>query len=176
DGRPVPEGVRVDLHGQPLEARSDFGPGIATLFPNLVVKTPPGIGTLVKAVPNLPLGRLMLIEGFVETDWLDYTFNLSFQFLAPGRVRVPPRTPLCALLPYPTLLLEHAELAVIESGDEHARVGRYADRYLEHRLEAARQAARQGKDALFESLYIRGQTLDGPRPEGTAHARSPWRR
>ena len=108
DGRPTPDGIQIDLHGQPLEARTDFGPGIASLFPGIVVKTPPGIGLLVKAVPNQPLGRLMLMEGFVETDWLEFTFNLSFKFLFPGRVQVPPRTPLCALLPYPTVLLKDA--------------------------------------------------------------------
>src|SRR5207247_10506825 len=68
DGRPTPDGIRIDLHGQPLEARSDFGPGIASLFPGIVVKTPPGIGTLVKAVPNQPLGRLLLLDGFVAPD------------------------------------------------------------------------------------------------------------
>jgi hypothetical protein len=117
----------------------------------------------------------MLLEGFVETDWLDYTFNLSFKFLAPGRVRVPPRTPLCALLPYPTLLLRDAELQVIDAGEEHARVAAYAQRYLDHRVDAAQGAARAGKAALFESLYVRGETLDGPRPRGTVHARTPWK-
>ncbi len=175
DGRPTPDGVMIDLHGQPIEARTDFGPGIATLFPNIVVKTPPGIGTLVKAVPNLPLGRLMLVEGFVETDWLDYTFNISFRFVVPGRVQLPPRTPLCALLPYPTLLLKGAQLAIHDSGAEHQRIQRYTERYLEHRVSAAQAADQQGREALFESLYLRGETLDGPRPEGTAHARTPWR-
>src|SRR5438045_2971941 len=27
DGRPTPDGITIDLHGQPLEARTDFGPG-----------------------------------------------------------------------------------------------------------------------------------------------------
>jgi hypothetical protein len=175
DGRPTPDGIQIDLHGQPLEARTDFGPGIASLFPGIVVKTPPGIGLLVKAVPNQPLGRLMLMEGFVETDWLEFTFNLSFKFLFPGRVQVPPRTPLCALLPYPTVLLKDAELSVVDHGAEHRRVEAYAERYLRNRVEAAQAAGRQGQEELFETLYLRGETLDGPRPRGTAHARSPWK-
>ena len=67
------------------------------------------------------------------------------------------------------------EQATRPGGTEHRRVAAYAERYLRKRVEAAETAARQGKQELFETLYLRGETLDGPRPEGTAHARSPWK-
>ena len=105
------DGVYVFKNGS--GASSHFGYGILTMHLGFQVRTSPGISTWVKAPPNTPKDGVCVLEGLVETDWLDGSFTLNFRLTRPGLlVDWQPGEPLVTLLPFPRGWLERCELDV----------------------------------------------------------------
>lgn len=80
-------------------AASHFGSGILTFRFGYVFRTDPGCGLLVKGTPNLAKDGVSPLEGFVETDWLPYTFTMNWQFTRPCKVTFEKDEPLCFIVP-----------------------------------------------------------------------------
>jgi hypothetical protein len=80
-------------------ASSHFGSGILTFQVGYVVRTEAGTGLLARGVPNLPKDGIAPLEGFVETDWLPFTFTMNWQFTRPGRIVFEEGEPFCFLMP-----------------------------------------------------------------------------
>jgi hypothetical protein len=66
---------------------TNFGHGILSFVPDFIVKTPPGVSTYVRGIPNLIANGIQPLDGVVETDWLPFTFTYNFKFIKPGKIR-----------------------------------------------------------------------------------------
>ncbi|MGE5723021.1 MAG: DUF6065 family protein, partial [Sphingomonadales bacterium] len=95
--------LRVDIADAPWCERkiasSHFGSGILTFQFGYVTRTDAGTGLLVRGVPNRPKDGIAPLEGFVETDWLPFTFTMNWQFTRPGKVTFDKDEPFCFLTP-----------------------------------------------------------------------------
>jgi hypothetical protein len=104
-GGPAPADVTVSSEGR--DAASHFGCGIVTVSLPYYIETSPGVGVLVKAVPNWPIDGLWPLEGLIETDWFEGSFTLNFRLTRPNAaVYLAAGAPLAQLLPYPLHWLE----------------------------------------------------------------------
>lgn len=65
---------------------TNFGHGILSFIPDFIVKTPKGVSTYVRGVPNLIANGIQPLDGVVETDWLPFTFTYNFKFIKPGKI------------------------------------------------------------------------------------------
>jgi hypothetical protein len=87
-------------------AGGNFGYGILTIMPDFMIKTPKGISTHIKGVPNYPLDCLYPLEGVVETDWLPFTFTFNYKFTRPGEAIFRKGDPLFSFFPVKRKYLE----------------------------------------------------------------------
>jgi hypothetical protein len=144
-------------------ASSHFGSGILTFQVAYVVRTEAATGLLVRGVPNRPKDGIAPLEGFVETDWLPFTFTMNWQFTRPGKVTFEKDEPYCFLMPvnqhelaeYRPEILELASDPSVEAAYKHWSSERSAfkKRLLEEDPDAVRQA--------WQKWYTRGLGSDG---------------
>lgn len=66
---------------------SHFGSGILTFHTGFLVSTTPGWGIWVRGEPNSHKPGIVPLEGFVESDWLPFTFTMNWRFTEPGTIR-----------------------------------------------------------------------------------------
>jgi len=80
---------------------SHFGNGIITFnLPYLFRCSCPGLGLLVRGLPNYQKYNCTPLEGFVETDWLPFTFTMNWRFDRPNiPVQFSQGDPICFVQP-----------------------------------------------------------------------------
>jgi hypothetical protein len=93
-----PESEKDDAH---KITATNFGHGILSLIPDFIVKTPPGVSTYVRGIPNLIANGIQPLDGVVETDWLPFTFTYNFKFIKPGKIKFEKGQPLFSFFPVP---------------------------------------------------------------------------
>ncbi len=95
NGGPLASDIKVsiiDFPDEPIESENskfvatNFGHGILSFIPDFIVKTPKGISTYVRGIPNLIANGIQPLDGVVETDWLPFTFTYNFKFIKPGKI------------------------------------------------------------------------------------------
>jgi hypothetical protein len=165
DGGPTPRGVRF-RRGLPrrvpgFAVSSWFGKGIVTVWLGIHFRTSPGIDLLVKAPPNAPKDGVSVLEGLVETDWLDARFSINLKLTRPGLpVRWEAGEPLCQLVPYPRGWLERFRLETVTEGPDHAVEMAAIDRW--HADRSAQVAAHhRGEGPPYDQQYRLGRRHDG---------------
>ena len=57
-----------------------------TFSSGYLFRTDPGIALWVRGIPNQPKDGIAPLDGLVETDWLDFTFTMNWQFTRPGSI------------------------------------------------------------------------------------------
>ena len=72
--------------GHPWQASSHFGVGVVTFHTGYVFKTEPGWGVVCRGPPNWPKDGIAPLDGYIETDWLPFTFTMNWKFTRPGTV------------------------------------------------------------------------------------------
>ena len=70
-----------------LVAASHFGSGILTFHVGYLIETTPGWGVWVRGMPNYHKKGIFPLDGFVESDWVPFTFTMNWKFTKPGTVR-----------------------------------------------------------------------------------------
>lgn len=95
------EAVKVRMRGdEPYPyISSHFGSGTVTLSLDFVIKTPPGVSTYIRGIPNEHIEGLAPLDAIVETDWLPFTFTYNWQFKKPCTVSFAKDEPLFCFWP-----------------------------------------------------------------------------
>jgi len=163
-GKDTSDGVYVFKRG--AGATSHFGYGILTMQLGFQVHTAPGVSTWVKAPPNTPKDGVCVLEGLVETDWLDGSFTLNFRLTRPGHlVDWQPGEPLVTLLPFPRGWLESSELEVVTEGSDWQVQQDAHGTWVRDRVQLL--SLNPGGKPARDGSYRRGERHDGqtgPRP------------
>jgi hypothetical protein len=166
DGGSGPQAVTlVNPHGAPVG--SHFGSGIVTVTLPYLVRTPKGVATWVKAVPNLTRHGVQALEGLVETDWHDGSFTINLQLTQPhAPVGWDAGEPLVQLVPWPRRWLQTGRCDVITEGPVWDRQWTAGERWMADR---AALIAGERRPQVRDGAYRRGERHDGapgpgPRP------------
>lgn len=115
DGSPTPgESIQFHFDDQDKEApkwlQSHFGNGIITFRLPFLFRTPPGIGLLVRGMPNYPIVNFSPLEGLVETDWTAASFTMNWKITESKRqVIFSKEDPVCFIQPFDLALPEQLE-------------------------------------------------------------------
>ena len=171
NGGPGAADLTIDLHGDSGETmlyppRSHFGHGIISWSLPYVFRTPPGHNLLARGPANLPKDGVSPLEGFVETDWMDGFFAMSWKVTRPRTpVTFERDEPICLLVPMRRGELETfwPRLQPIDSDVDMAT--RYAA-WLESRRQHMQQRAQldaHDRYRSWQSHYIRGVSRGGER-------------
>ena len=99
-------------------AAGHFGHGILTIVPDFILKTPKGVSTHVKGIPNYPIDLLYPLEGIIETDWLPFTFTFNYKFTRPGEVIFQKDQPLFSFFPVKRGYLEKYSISRLNISDD----------------------------------------------------------
>lgn len=139
---------------------SHFGSGIITFSVPYLFRTPPGLGLLVRGLPNEPKYNCSPLEGFVETDWASSTFTMNWKVQKAGiPVSFSCGEPICFLQPFELGAIERLQPGIqpIESAPK------LASAYKAWRESRAQfnQASDRGTD--WQKHYHRGREVNGPR-------------
>jgi hypothetical protein len=167
NGGPEMEDLRVQVVDETWRDRhiaaSHFGDGILTFQVGYVLRTEAGTGLLARGVPNRPKDGIAPLEGFVETDWLPFTFTMNWQFTRPGTIVFEKDEPFCFLTPMrPGLFAEwRPEIAPISAHPEleadykawSKQRREFNGKLLEEDPATVRQA--------WQKWYTLGQAADG---------------
>lgn len=79
---------------------SHFGSGILTFNPLLIVRTDPGYDLWVAGPANAFKDGIQAMTAAIETDWMPYTFTVSWKFTRPHTVvRFERDEPFCTFFP-----------------------------------------------------------------------------
>ena len=157
----------IAIHADSLKitdyAASHFGHGVLTFMTHHLFRTQPGIGMSVRGSPNQPKDGIHPLEGFVETDWLDFPFTMNWKFTRPGTVRFEEGESFCFITPIPYREFDavRPEIIPIAAAPElEAAMQRYSKLRYEFNdlLQAGDpEAMRQG----WQKWYFRGTHPDG---------------
>lgn len=146
--------VRAEGKHPRFTASSHFGMGIVTVQVGYTFRTPPGVGTYVKAPPNVWRKDVTWLEAFVETDTLrrDFTFNIKIN--QPNvLVRFETFEPIGCVLPYPIDLVGKFDFEY-PTDEQMAQALEDERKFAESRLEDV-------KDYRPSQLYRKGRDAEG---------------
>jgi hypothetical protein len=156
--------------GKPGFAGSHFGHGVLTFHTGYLIRTAPGVSTLVRGAPNWPRHGITALEGLVETDWLPFSFTMNWMFTAPGKVTFRAGEPFCFLATVEVAALEATRPSIvpIDSAPEEAALlkewsslrGDFNARLAANEPDAVKQR--------WQKWYTRGILPDGT-PANATH-------
>lgn len=90
---------------------SHFGNGIITFQLPYIFRTSKEIGLLVRGATNFWIKNAVALDGFVETNWSNYTFTMNWKMIEPHKIaNFKKGDPICMVIPYPVRLLENVKL------------------------------------------------------------------
>lgn len=125
-------GVRFDF-ADPFAAYArvitdHFGNGIVTFnLPWLFRTSRPRVGLNVRGLPNEPKFNATPLEGFVETDWLPFTFTMNWKIQRPGQpVQFVKGEPIAFIQPASLDFAEATEPRVAKLEDNGGLAAEYA--------------------------------------------------
>lgn len=86
DGRNSQDAIRVvtDDGSTPHFAQSHFGHGIVTFMIPYLFRTSEGYNLLMRGPANCPKDGICALEGLIETDWLEASATMNWQFTRPN--------------------------------------------------------------------------------------------
>jgi hypothetical protein len=173
----APEAFTVEWNGRPglgditIESKADigffaqshFGHGILTLQTAHIFRTDPGYALWVRGCPNLPKDGLSPLDGVVETDWVNFSFTMNWQFTQPGRVSFDKGEPFCFITPFAYRSLD-AVVPQIVPLDTAPDIKAQYEEYRRLRIDFNAALARHDPEAVrmgWQKWYFRGQNPDG---------------
>ncbi len=90
---------------------SNFGGGIVTISINPMLRTPPGINTLILPPINQIMPNATVLSGTVETDQTNHRFTFNIKINEPNIVTsFPAGTPLATIIPIERYFIEKFEI------------------------------------------------------------------
>jgi hypothetical protein len=92
---------------------SHFGSGILTFSLPFIFRTSKGYGLTVRGPTNHFKPGVAALDGFIETDWHDFTFTMNWKLVDPKRmVRFEAGEPIAMIAPCSIALLEGVDVAL----------------------------------------------------------------
>ena len=92
---------------------SHFGSGILTFSLPYIFRTSKGYGLTVRGPTNYFKPGIVALDGFVETDWHDFTFTMNWKLVDAKRmVRFEAGDPIAMIAPCSIALLEGVDVAL----------------------------------------------------------------
>ena len=144
-------------------ALSHFGHGVLTFPVNYLFRTEPGIALWARGAPNWPKDGIAPLEGIIETDWLDFTFTMNWQFTRPGRVTFEKDEPFCFITPIGYRALEHVTpeiVALVDAPEMADRYKAYSEARMNFNAGLTRNDPVIAKQA-WQKWYMRGESPFG---------------
>ncbi len=144
-------------------AHSHFGHGILTFHPGYLFRTGHGIGVWARGSPNRLKDGIGPLDGIVETDWLDFTFTMNWQFTRPGTVSFEKDEPFCFITLIGYRSMDSVQPKIMAMKDDEEILARFND------WKTARDDFNEGlaKDdpaivkQKWQKWYTRGQSMSG---------------
>lgn len=100
DGKKSSSSIIVSEGGH--QAKTNFGFGIITFHIGYTWHTSQDWSMMFSPVPNYDHEYFTPISAIVETDKLKYPIFVSAKLKNPGKIIIPPRTPICRVIPIKT--------------------------------------------------------------------------
>jgi hypothetical protein len=137
----------------PLPA-SHFGQGILTFQVGYLFETEESYNLWVMGPINSRKDGVTALSGVIETDWIPYSFTMSWMFTRPGTVRFEKNEPFCHFLPIPRHLLSAFEPEIRDMREVPDKSKSYAA-WL-----AYKEQTKLGNTG-WDKSYFKGQSPDG---------------
>ena len=144
-------------------AHSHFGHGILTFQTAYIFRTDPGYALWVRGSPNQPKDGISPLDGVVETDWVNFSFTMNWQFTRPGRVTFDKGEPFCFITPIAYHGLDQVVPQIVPIGEAPDVKSEYEE-YRKLRLDFNAALARHDPEAVrigWQKWYFRGQKPGG---------------
>jgi len=95
--------IRLDEGATPRDlVQSHFSSGILTFNPMMILRTAPETNLWVSGPPNYFKDGIQPLSALVETDWMPFTFSMSWQVTRPNvPIRFEKGEPFCFFFPVP---------------------------------------------------------------------------
>lgn len=153
DGGPTNKSLQVHYHEESKinYAMSHLHNGTLTIMPDFIIKTPEGISTLIRGVPNHPIQHITPLEAVVETDWLPFTFTYNFKFNFPGEVIFKKGDPLFVFTPVKRTEIEQYTVTT-KPIDKESEFGKEYFKYENSRREML------DNSGPFQKFYAKGRS------------------
>ena len=157
DGGPTNDSLQVHYHEDPKinYAMSHLHNGTLTIVPDFVIRTPEGISTLIRGVPNHPVPHITPLEAMVETDWLPFTFTYNFKFNLPGEVIFRKNDPLFSFFPIKRAEIENYTVTMKPISSDKD----FSEEYFTY--QNARNDLIENKGP-FQKFYAKGRSATRP--------------
>jgi hypothetical protein len=144
-------------------ASSHFGHGVLTFPISYLFRTDPGIALWVRGVPNQPKDGIAPLDGLVETDWLDFTFTMNWQFTRPGSVTFEKDEPFCFITPISYHALDEVIPEIVPIAENNDLAARFRT-YREARSSFNARLAKDDPEIVkqgWQKWYMRGEPPAG---------------
>ena len=153
----------VKLHfpdgSKPGWVQSHFGCGLLTFHPGYLFKTSKGHGLYVKGPANQHKEGIFPCEGFVETDWLPFTFTMNWKIVEVNEpILFEEGDVFCHIFPYPKEYIQKFNVSTKEWNSVEDTEKEYSQ-FSKSRNAFNEDPNRKGKD--WQKNYFTGCYLDG---------------
>jgi len=145
---------------------SHFGHGILTFHPGYLFRTDTGVAVWARGTPNQNKDGIAALDGIIETDWLDFSFTMNWQFTRPGRVTFDRGEPFCFITLLGYRSLESVKPQIIPVKKDKTVTARFRE------WQTARDDFNAGLlendpatvEQQWQKWYTRGETPSGDKP------------
>jgi hypothetical protein len=144
-------------------ASSHFGHGILTFHTGYLFRTEPGIAIWARGAPNWPKDGIAPLDGVIETDWLNFTFTMNWQFTRPGRIVFEKDEPFCFITPIEYRALDSVKPEITSIEQDPVVRARF-EAWCDARRDFNRRLQERDPDTMKQSWqkwYPRGQDPAG---------------
>jgi hypothetical protein len=133
-------------------AESQFGSGILTFNPLLIIRPPPGHDLWVTGPVNRFKDAIQPMSALIEADWMPFTFSMNWQITrADTTIAFEKDEPFCSFFPVTRGLVGQCEPVLKPLGADPALQKSYWESRL--RRNAAVAAGGQGAGSPFQGWY-----------------------
>lgn len=89
---------------------SHFGYATFTFQIPYLFRTDPEIGLMVRGATNFWIHGAVALDGFVETNWSNFTFTMNYKCVNSHQmISIKRGDPICTIIPYPIRMLENTK-------------------------------------------------------------------
>ena len=151
---------------------SHFGFATFTFQIPYIFRTDPEIGLLVRGPTNYWIDGAIPLDGFVETNWSNFTFTMNWKCIVAHKIiKIRRGEPICTILPYPIRLLENTETEFKKFTEAPARMQEIHKNWGDYRRDFNKRTDRS--DSEWQKDYFMGRICpfsgDVPENKGVPH-------
>lgn len=138
---------------------SHFGNGVLTFNPLVKLRNAPGYNVWITGPSNEFKDGISAMSALIETDWMPFTFSVSWKFTRPGhRVRFDQGEPICFFFPVPRDVVGQCQPSLKSIGDDPALARSYVATRYQRNLAVVSST---DDDTRFQGWYLKGRDPGG---------------